>query len=79
MEEDHTVNINSLLPPRLMGWLNILPGAALPWVRKARKVRLWMCPTRCETPQLEKSSGNRDPRNVTPAFTGSFCPSSLST
>lgn len=40
MEEDQTVNIDSLLPPGLMGWLNIPLAAALPWVRKARRVRL---------------------------------------
>ena len=72
MEEDQTVN--SLLPPGLMGWLNILLGAALLWVRKGRKVRLWMCPTQHETPKLEKSGRSWDSRSITPAFTGSSAP-----
>lgn len=45
MEKDRTVNINSPFPLGLLGWLNMLMGAVLPWLRKAGKLRLWMCLT----------------------------------
>lgn len=77
MEEDQTININSLLPHGLMGWLNTLLAAALPWVPKTRKVQVWMCPTQHETPELGKLKRSWDPRSITPAF-AVICPSSPS-